>query len=440
MAGGLVQRVVDADHAVEVLERGVEPAGAGRADDGVPGDGHERVDLARPRGVDLLGETRDRHLAEHLGDVTHARPPLAGPHTVGERRVRQRVHAPRDGVAEHQAAGPVEVAGEDVHDVDQPGRERPELLVAGADAAVERRRRRGRVLAGDAPDGVGRDATRRLDALGGEVDRRGPHHVDAVDVGADGTEVDEVLGEEHVHHREEERGVGAGNDGDPLVGAVRGARPTRVDHHDLATAGADAVELAEDVRTREERPLRRLRVPAHDDPVVRPGDVRRRDRPHAPVHQRRGEVLRPLIDGARGVDDGQRREPDEQAHVPAQREVVGGRVADVAGDRLGPVRLDHAGEQLVATREGGGPVDLVPSVAGAHHRHPDAVGVVVEVSERGALRADVSLRPHVGAVAADAIDPAVGDPDLKPAHRLAQRARTEVGGAARDRRRHRAEA
>ena len=74
-----------------------------------------------------------------------------------------------------------------------------------------------------------------------------------------------------------------------------------------------------------------------------------------------GEVLRPLIDGARGVDDGQRREPDEQADVAAQREVVGGRVADVAGDRVGPVRLDHAGEQLVAARERGRPSRPRPS-------------------------------------------------------------------------------
>ena len=85
---GLVQRVVDADHAVEVVERGVETGRARRADHRVARDRDERPDLARARRVDLLGHARHRHLTEHLGDAAHARLPLPELHAVGERGVR----------------------------------------------------------------------------------------------------------------------------------------------------------------------------------------------------------------------------------------------------------------------------------------------------------------------------------------------------------------
>src|SRR5207244_13017229 len=61
---------------------------------------------------------------------------------------------------EHGAAPPVEVAREDVDDVDEPARQRPELDGARADAAVHRRARGGGERPGQLPD------ARRVDAAG----------------------------------------------------------------------------------------------------------------------------------------------------------------------------------------------------------------------------------------------------------------------------------
>src|SRR3954451_7151164 len=80
-----------------------------------------------------------------------------------------RVEGADGGAREHGAAGPVEVAGEDVEDVDEPARRRPEALRGGADAPVDRGAGRGRQLAGHAPDLGGGDRARRRDGLGREL-------------------------------------------------------------------------------------------------------------------------------------------------------------------------------------------------------------------------------------------------------------------------------
>ena len=155
-------------------------------------------------------------------------------------------------------------------------------------------------------------------------------------------------------------------------------------------------------------------------------DVGRRDLPHVAVHEDARHVLRPLVDGARRVDVRHARLADEQRHVATEREAVADRVADERGDRVDAVPLEHAVEQLLAARERLVPGDLAPRVAVAHHRLRGAVGVVVQVAERRALRAEVALRPHVVAVAADQLDVLVLDVDLQAAHALAQRTRHEM--------------
>ena len=142
----------------------------------------------------------------------------------------------------------------------------------------------------------------RLTRFGGKSASRERDHVDAVD-NDDVTEIDESVGEEDVHHRQEERGVGAGRDRDPLVGAVGGAGAAGIDHDDLAAPLADPVDLAHDVGAREQEPCDACGLP----PMMiqwsvggRPG----RGSPPAPYIRTHDEVLRPLVDGARRVDHG----------------------------------------------------------------------------------------------------------------------------------------
>ena len=147
--GRLVDPVVDADHAGEPGQRGVEPVALGRREHRVAGHRDQRPDLALAGRADLLVQARHGDVAQHLGHAAHAAAPAA---EVGRAAVealhRQRADRPRGRSREHQPAGDVEVPGQDVDDVDQPAREGAELLVAQADPAVDdaalgRRRARG---------------------------------------------------------------------------------------------------------------------------------------------------------------------------------------------------------------------------------------------------------------------------------------------------------
>ena len=78
--------------------------------------------------------------------------------------------------------------------------------------------------------------------------------------------------------------------------------------------------------------------------------------------------------------------------------------------------VDDLRERLV-------PGDRFPSVAVAAHRLLQPVRVVVQVLERGGLRADVTFAEHVFVVAADREDSFAFDLDFDAAHRF-----TEVAG------------
>ena len=120
-------------------------------------------------------------------------------------------------------------------------------------------------------------ATRSGDHVGGHL----AHPVHAVEVRFDGAEVDQVLREQRVHDREQQRRVGAGCDRQPLVGAVGGAGAHRVDDDDLAPL-ANSVDVAHHVGRSEQRSLRRGGVGAHDDQQVGALDVGDRELHHPP--------------------------------------------------------------------------------------------------------------------------------------------------------------
>ena len=234
MARRLVEVDVDADHEVERVERRRRAARRlGVRQHRVAGDGDQRADLALARAS----------RSPRRGTATGSSPKTSGSprtrlcqrpnaHAAARARARRRVlrRAGR-GAREHRAAGAVEVAGEHVDHVDQPARERAELLRAGADAPVDRgalgaaasSRAMRRIV-------VGVDAAGRRDGLGRE--RRGqrarPRRAPST-CSAERARVDEALGEQHVDEREQQQRVGAGADEVVLVGLLGGARAARVD-------------------------------------------------------------------------------------------------------------------------------------------------------------------------------------------------------------------
>ena len=112
---------------------------SGVLSDRVAGDRDQRADLAlarasrSPRRGTATGSS-----PKHLRQAAHAALPaaeLARPCRCPG--VPRRVRRARGGLREHRAARAVEVAGQHVEHVDEPARERAELLRAGADAAVD---------------------------------------------------------------------------------------------------------------------------------------------------------------------------------------------------------------------------------------------------------------------------------------------------------------
>jgi hypothetical protein len=211
---------------------------------------------------------------------------------------------------------------------------------------------------------------------------------------------------------------------------LRGAGAARVDHHHLSAARADRVEPREQVGRGEQAPLRRVRVRAHHDQVVGAVEVGDRERPHPAEQERRRDVLRPLVDRARRVETLDPRHRRERGDIAREREVVRGRVADVDRDGIDAVSLDHRVQAALHLGERLVPGDLVEGVAAPDERGAQAVGVVVQLAERGALRADVALAPHIVLVRADLCDAAVLHGDLEAAHRLTERAGVDVDSIA----------
>ena len=219
----------------------------GRREHRVAGDRDHARDLTVARRLDLLGQAHDRELAEHLGQT---RAPGCG----GDRSARRaRCRACRrcsalagGGLGEHRAAGAVEVAGERVAHVDEPARERPELLGARADAAVHRGARRGR----RARVRCGGSSSASMPHTGATASgAKSPREaLDLVDARRRGRQRcpsdDQVLGEQRVHDREEEVRVGAGPDEQVLVGLLGGLRPAGVDDDELAAPGPQRPEPA----------------------------------------------------------------------------------------------------------------------------------------------------------------------------------------------------
>src|SRR5215208_374673 len=92
------------------------------------------------------------------------------------------VRLARGGLREHHPTRAVEVAGDRVQHVDEPARERPELLRAGPDPAVNACALRAGELARDPADVVGGDAARLGCPLSVEWRHELARELDAIDV------------------------------------------------------------------------------------------------------------------------------------------------------------------------------------------------------------------------------------------------------------------
>ena len=143
----------------------------------------------------------------------------------------------------------------------------------------------------------------------------------------------EPLGEQRVGDREQQQRVGTGADEVVLGGLAGGAAAAWIDDDHLAAALADRTDAAAHVGRRQQRPVGDERVGAEDHQVVGTVDVGDRHAEPGAEHQSGGNLLRHLIDRRRRVDVLRAERLQERRPVEGRPEAVGGRVADVDGDR-----------------------------------------------------------------------------------------------------------
>ena len=330
------------------------------------------------------------------------------------------------GGGEHGPAGAVEVAGADVEDVDQPRGHRAERRGGGADAGVDGSGRGAGQLVGHAADRVG------VDAAG----RRPP------DPGVNGATAALELVEAVPRARPPcpGRPDPAAKSSCSMAASRWASVPGRIGTYSLASS-AVLVRRGSTTTTRPPRSTDRSqaagpvggggeaavggeRVGAEDQQVVGAVDVGHRDGQDVAEHQRRGDLLGPLVDRGRR---------EHVAACPAPAAAPGCRAARRGCGRWGCRRRRRALPRPCSAMTRPSPSAtasprLVPGgrlepVAPPDQRLAEAVRVVVELAERGALRAQEPVAEHVELVAADAHHLAPSRTvDLEAAARLAQRA------------------
>ena len=242
---------------------------------------------------------------------------------------------------------------------------------------------------------------------------------------------DEVLAQQHVHQRQQQRGVAAGPDEQVLVGDLRRLGAAWVDHDHPAAPLVQRTHPVREVGHGHEGPVGGHRVGTDDEEEVGAVDVGHREQQLVAEHLPGQELVRDLVHrrGAEPVAGAQA--ADEGGAVRGRAERMGVGVAEVDTDGVAAVLAGGRGEPVGHEVEGLVPLHLLPARVLARadpaHRSAQPVGVGVHVGQGDALGADVPPRERVLGVAADAGDLAVGEGDPQAADRLAQVAHPQPG-------------
>ena len=244
---------------------------------------------------------------------------------------------------EHRAAGAVEVAGQDVEHVDQPGGERAELLRRRADAAVDRgRARRRRARAPCAGSRRRRSRSRGATASGvngcasSRDRRRSRRSSPASRPGRTSPSANSTWTSANSSCASVPGRIGWCSSAASAVRLRRGSTTTSLPPRARSAFSRPRMSGAVISEPLEASGL----APSISRCCVRStsgiGDRQRRA-----VHQRAGDLLRPLVDRAGGEDAARAERLQQHAAVEQRGEPVRRRVADVDGDRVAAVRLDQ---------------------------------------------------------------------------------------------------
>jgi hypothetical protein len=250
--------------------------------------------------------------------------------------------------------------------------------------------------------------------------------LEPVNEGGDGAETGEALGEDHVHHCEQEPRVGTGNDRQVLVGDRGRLGAPGVDDDEAPAPGLELADPVAHPGRRHQAAVGRERVAAEAEEELGAVDVGHREHGLVAEELVGRELLRELIERGRGEPVAGPQRGDEREDEELRPEMMDGRIAGVETDGIVAVRALDGADARGDVVERVVPVDALPAVRRSPQGKADPVRIVMQVLERRSLGTDVATRERVLAVPPDREDVLAGVPDLESAHRLAQRARPEV--------------
>ncbi len=239
------------------------------------------------------------------------------------------------------------------------------------------------------------------------------------------SELDQVLVEQHLHHGEQQRGIGTRARRQVTVGQRGGAGVGGIDHHQPAAATLQRAQLATEVGGRGQAPVGHQRVGADDHQVVGAVEVGHRESHRAAEHQTERNVFGHLVQRACREDLAGAQTADDQRRVERTGDGVRVRVSHVDADRGAAVLPQHRGQALVDRGERLLPGRLGQHAVPTHQRRGQPVRIVVQLSEARPLGADVTGAEHVVLVAPGADHPAVLDGQGQTAGRLTEGADTQ---------------
>ena len=166
-----------------------------------------------------------------------------------------------------------------------------------------------------------------------------------------------------------------------LVGHLGGGRASGVDHHQPPAPGPQALQPAGPVGGSGQAAVGVERVGPEEQEVIGAVDVGDGHGDRRAEHQRRGDLLGPLVDGAGREDVAGAEGLEERLEVQLPAEVVDRRVPDVGAERLPAVGGHDGTEHPAGLGEGLAPADFHEAPVAPHHRRPQPVRVLVEMLE-----------------------------------------------------------
>jgi hypothetical protein len=153
--------------------------------------------------------------------------------------------------------------------------------------------------------------------------------------------------------------------------------------------------------------------------VIGPVEIRDRDQEAASVDPVAGELLGKLIEGVGAETSSRRQRRDQRVGEENRAQVVDDGLSQVDRGRVVAVLSLHRQDPLRGEVQGLPPPDLFPSLRGASDRMAQAVGILVQVSQRRGLCADVTQAERVALVATNRGDLRLLHPHLDSAAGLA---------------------